>query len=360
MIYKSTLAMMGGQDTCTMPEMPYKSILTKEGDLITLTYDGVKIVESEPNETRVYMDIPNAAALRRINHLLITYRLEATASGFSLYTELNNRLTRCTSNHVLIFDNVGFVKSVLQVASVVDVSFLDEGKIIFPIGKLMRYTDTTGGYVDEYGQHEVKYSLRRETGIRLPDDWEWDWVISKGKYAGTLPKRIANYAYKELGVKLNPQFLGALGALAKQYVPKGGDFIIDFNKTLRWRRGNFGNQHSCFWSGRRNAKTIMRNNGVCAMRLYSDSGDGIGRAWVAPNLPCKGMAVLFNGYRRGDGFTLGMARMLASVLGMSYKKIILTNRGTDSGTLWINSGIGYLIGTPEQLLNYGSYDLCMY
>ena len=32
----------------------------------------------------------------------------------------------------------------------------------------------------------------------LPDTWEWVWVIERGEYAGTMPKRVRNYTTRRM------------------------------------------------------------------------------------------------------------------------------------------------------------------
>jgi hypothetical protein len=36
---------------------------------------------------------------------------------------------------------------------------------------------------------------------RLPADWQWEWIVTKGVYAGTLPKRVARYYFKTHALK---------------------------------------------------------------------------------------------------------------------------------------------------------------
>src|SRR6185295_6706860 len=51
----------------------------------------------------------------------------------------------------------------------------------------------------------------------LPEDWDWVWVVAKGDYAGTMPKRIAKYFYKSRGLKSPPSFLQEIGNLARRH-----------------------------------------------------------------------------------------------------------------------------------------------
>jgi hypothetical protein len=78
------------------------------------------------------------------------------------------------------------------------------------------------------------------------------------------------------------------------------------------------------------------------------------------------MVTLFNGYGLTDlfgdhhsgGMSLYMTRILATLLGTSYKKISLENEGGWTRTMYINGrGSGYLLGTAEQLARYTRYDM---
>jgi hypothetical protein len=48
--------------------------------------------------------------------------------------------------------------------------------------------------------------------------------------------------------------------------------------------------------------------------------------------------------------TSDVARIFAHYLGVSYRRIGLTNRGSDSGLIYINSGRGFVVG-PESAVH---------
>src|SRR5690242_18500461 len=54
----------------------------------------------------------------------------------------------------------------------------------------------------------------------LPDlavGWQWTWVVQKGEFAGTLPKRIRNYYFKTHKIKCPDSFIEQIGNIARQH-----------------------------------------------------------------------------------------------------------------------------------------------
>lgn len=227
-------------------------------------------------------------------------------------------------------------------------------------------------------------------------DWSWQWVIQKGKYAGTLPKRIAAFYFKQHSLSLDPQFLGMIGEVAKANIDRGEEFTLDFTNKFDWRDGDFGDYGSCFWGDRRGARLSLQDEGGLAVRFWckldeldetrkkfrrehdyhlseptEDGYVGIARAWVLPER--MGMPVLvFNGYGFSGNATLIIARLVATWAGHDYKKLVLYNNGDAHGDFWINggtstaaydghgygdTGVGYAISTPQILDGLTDLDL---
>ena len=73
----------------------------------------------------------------------------------------------------------------------------------------------------------------------------------------------------------------------------------------------------------------------------------------------ESLYILWNGY----GFqhaTMTIARVVAAHLNLTYKQISLSNNGETTGTLWINSGVGFVIGAVEVVESINYHDLGWY
>lgn len=233
-------------------------------------------------------------------------------------------------------------------------------------------SNRTNGEMDAEGQINIWNHIKWDYGIRVtwPEGWSWAWTVEeRGVYVGTLPKRISKLLWKVYGIKLSNAtmtFIGNVYSRAGAQLPD--KVVYDFSRWFTWKRGKFGDGGSCYWSEHKSARTILRAGGGAAFRMYdpNDPNKGIGRAWILPDKPEPGMVVLFNGYglnslfgdHHSGGMSLYMTRILATLLGLSYKKIKLENEGRTSGTMYINGGgSGYLLGTTEQLQRYDRYDM---
>lgn len=119
--------------------------------------------------------------------------------------------------------------------------------------------------------------------------------------------------------------------------------------------GDFGDGGSCYWGGRDDARAMLADNGAWAIRFYDAADKGYARAWVYQ--ADADLLIVWNGY--GKPFanpTLTIARIVAAHFNRSYKKIDLSNNGTDTGTLYINSGIGYAIADADELERTHDFD----
>ena len=226
----------------------------------------------------------------------------------------------------------------------------------------------------------------------LPSDWRWEWIIPKGTYCGTLPKRIAQYLYKEHHIKIPASDLAKLGTVLSEHT-KGMKFTFDFTKTFDWKAGDFGDNGSCFWGDRNRAKDMILDLRGCAIRFWeyidckenyvgqdSDcncdgctkqrseikakciSGEvfGYGRSWIIPH--SEGI-VLFNTYSYKKNRStpsvdsLIVARLLSLYLGGSYKKIKLSANERTDGTLYINGGSAFMVASQQDLEFAANVDL---
>lgn len=249
------------------------------------------------------------------------------------------------------------------------------------------------------GQEAIrKYLIDWLGGEYMPKVFDWDWVIIKGPLTGTLPKRIARYLYKERDIRLDPSALTEIGNLAQRHADKTSLYRIDLTQSIDWKVGDFGDFGSCFFGGRAEAMPMLKTNKAFAFRYWKNSKDyseieiskivngtddggchhkrherclkcqsliqwkmgkkrpdgliGRGRTWVAP---IQGQVVLFNTY--GDFQTITSARLLATLLGHSYKSVGLLNNGEGQGRLWINGSTGYLVGPAAAIQKIERLDL---
>jgi len=193
-----------------------------------------------------------------------------------------------------------------------------------------------------------------DVNVRLPyfmidwdEDSQWEWLIHKGEYAGTLPKRISAYTYKKSGFKLPPATLSEIGNIARRYTVGMNEYHFDFNTALDWQRGQFGDHGSCFWSERLGARDMIKDAGGYAIRFFREQNDpdsGYARCWIIPH-PTKSMIILFNIYGF-NGNQIVVPRILSEFLGTTYngRSVQFRNNGDDSGELYINGGSCWLVG----------------
>lgn len=182
------------------------------------------------------------------------------------------------------------------------------------------------------------------------EDSAWEWVIARGEYAGTLPKRISSIVYKKAGFNLPPEIMSEIGNIARKYTVGESLYHFDFTDQFDWEAGDFGDSGSCFWGGRAGARVMIQNAGGLALRFYTNAtGErGFARCWLLP-IPRKEAIIAFNIYGlNGNGITV--PRILSEFLGVPYKgqTVKFLNNGSDDNTLYINGAAGWLVGSGSQ------------
>lgn len=232
------------------------------------------------------------------------------------------------------------------------------GSKTFKLGE--KYTaEIGGGEISDYGRSRVERHISNAQVDRdcdsvalppLPDDFQWIWQARRGNF----PKRVSSYYYKTYGLKLHPVTLACIGSIASDHTSKNQSYTYELVDTFDWIAGDYGDKGSCYWSNHAGARKMLDENGAYAIRFYYGDGDsGCGRAWVVTEPVGENTAILWNGY----GYqTRDIARVLAFVTGLTYKKIELRNNGAGYGELYINDCSGYAIGTEEALKSVESYD----
>lgn len=100
----------------------------------------------------------------------------------------------------------------------------------------------------------------------------------------------------EHNIKISAELKAELGNLLSQ--SSFSTLTFDFTQDFDWNAGDFGDEGSCFFNGRRHARNRIKSANGFAIRFYHpDSGHGIGRAWGFWDKPeFKGRLLIFNVY----------------------------------------------------------------
>jgi len=238
------------------------------------------------------------------------------------------------------------------------------GSIANNLNEIFEISLPTGGMISNNGQYEIQREICNYIARILPDAPSykrylppyWDWhakVGGRGEYVGSFCKRAAKYYYQEHGIKFDSDFLGRIGGLVGENTTHHKDYIFDYDDRLDWQDGDFGDDGSCFWSCHKSARFALRDYGAYAIRFYEGGyyRQGIGRAWIVPQ---DDKYFCFNAY--GDYELPEVAQVLSAHLGLSYRRIDLTNYNCTSGDLYINSGRGYALGSEPEVNGLSFWD----
>ena len=144
-----------------------------------------------------------------------------------------------------------------------------------------------------------------------------DWIILKGDYTGTMPKRVSKFFKKVYNIKADCKILSDFGeVLSRGRVNDSVKIIID--RDFVWRDGDWGDSGSCFWSFNTAHRAILaspKNINCFAVKIRSDINNKRGRCWL---IDINGQLMIFNNY--GDYSLIAIARMIALKFGYSYTK----------------------------------------
>jgi hypothetical protein len=222
-----------------------------------------------------------------------------------------------------------------------------------------RYTLTLNAQITYAGVGEIRRLLWTAKGDwsntyqflpPLPNNFDFVWMSDDGK----LTTRVSHYYYKQFSIKLPASILTEIGNIARAHSHTGETYHFEFVNRITWDDGDFGDDGSCYWGSNGGAREMLEDNGALAIRFYDADGYGIARAWL---YDATKFWVLWNGYGFADNSTLTIAKVFASFTDHTYKQIYLANHGVSSGTLYINNGKGYVIGTTEAIENLRTFDL---
>jgi hypothetical protein len=191
------------------------------------------------------------------------------------------------------------------------------------------------------------------------------WVVAKGDYAGTYPKRLLSYFRRNHPnlVKLVAPTVAMVGGVLGASVNHGREYWADIDLKLDWRDGDFGDARSCYWGANRAAMPKLREAGIGALRVFNSDGEGYGRAWLTA-FDCDGDQTSLRRYDRLNhhhnasqwviwnaygSATVTLARILCAALGSNYTytRCSVENNGAQHGLVYIN-GDGYVIHHMSQ------------
>lgn len=168
------------------------------------------------------------------------------------------------------------------------------------------------------------------------------WVPVVPKY-GKITTRMADFMFKELGVRLPAHVSSVMGAYLAHDMPSGTLRYEVCGDVVGWKMGEFGDAASCFES-KGPLRQQMQDAGIVGLRFYNDAKKGIGRVWVGKVQ--DGNPVLFNSY--GPSLEQFKNRLRILLPDSPMELIPLFNQGTSVGSLWINLGVGVWVGEPGQ------------
>jgi len=292
-----------------------------------------------------------------------------TAKFNHLYKiELANEITQTAFNKILDVLEPIFKKSLTreQISN-----FVSNGGTRYQVD--IDWKTERPGNVPELHQ----YGFNCIAGIQKDVGLEWMHATK-----GTFPKRFASYMYKNYGLKLDTKTLSKIGTVASAANSNKSTMyfdIFDCANERYWNSGRYGDSGSCLWGGRGGALDIFKDNGVMALRTYYDkqltdawkaskvayptleewfanqSQDvkpnyGRGRAWMH-YIPDLDAYIFWNGYdSKGELQAIHYARLWATTAGMTYHKLqYLNNNGSNSSTVYINSGSGWIVHAMDNL-----------
>lgn len=192
-------------------------------------------------------------------------------------------------------------------------------------------------------QTGAKFAFPRPNNLwEKNSDWKV-WMVKKGEFAGTWPKRYVSYCYKQYGIRPPEKLVSQIGQALANSANLQDEYLVDFTYKCDWKPGTFGEStSSCWWGDYKGARIGLFQNGGFAMRFYTSTGKGTGRCWVYPH---NGLLYMFNAYHN-DGVKLyTMACLLSTYIGTGYKYI----QGLDAERAYVNGNCGFILGPQDKL-----------
>lgn len=183
---------------------------------------------------------------------------------------------------------------------------------------------------------EIHDVLRSEgINISLPDDL-FVWKTEKGSFA----KRLAKYIKRHEGIKLSSDIMGKIGDIAGRYCTTPETMRYDIVSEIDWHAGDFGDYGSCFWSERGRSRRVLQQNGIMAIRFFTEFG-GYARALVATT---DYGYVVFNGYGLHTAVIADILREIVEANLVQDVELVPSSHFD----LYINNSKGYLVTDEEH------------
>lgn len=180
---------------------------------------------------------------------------------------------------------------------------------------------------------------------------------------GNFTKRLSRFAYKEFGIKVDPEVVSRVGCIARDH-STAVDFEIEVTRDLNLSPEEFCHADSCWWQSYFASRCALKSNGGFGLRSFHPDGWVTGRAWVLPIRETDGgnltptfetrepdAFVVFNGYGNLSGYTA--ARIMTHLAGMTYRKIAFS-----CSPMYVNNQDGYLVAREEIASRYTDGSLC--
>ncbi len=186
-------------------------------------------------------------------------------------------------------------------------------------------------------------------------DWITDnvgdeWTARRGNY----PKRLGAFLSRELGFKLTPEQLSAIGTIGREHTSQSSEWYISVTHDLNQPAAAFYNEGSCFWQSYAPSRCALKGLGGIGLRSYASPHSlperPNGRAWIIPlddeweptddAMGARGY-LAFNGYGALDGWNL--PRMVAALTRRTYRKVSFSG-----DPIYVNGGHGYLIASQPD------------
>lgn len=189
------------------------------------------------------------------------------------------------------------------------------------------------------------------------ENWEsFDYLISKGVYAGSLVKRLTKWLKKDMGVIPAPDFIGQIGNIIGKISNKDAEtYFVTMSNYFDWKPGTFNyNQSggssesdSCFWQSRNCAREALREfYDAKSIIVKNSSMDNLARCWIISGMEedfdnyhysRTNHDIIFNAY--GGLELYKIARILTYCGYSSYNKVSFCT--TDDVRMYINSDSGF-------------------
>lgn len=233
--------------------------------------------------------------------------------------------------------------------------FISSDGIYVAFEKAMRVTGLTYGaddYVDGRCGPDALLDDMRAGSV----DGGIPWKLGRL----TFPRRIAKFFKDKMPHrKLTDAQVGAIGDAARAHCPKPTPMFWEVKAApFDWRRGDFGDPGSCYWTCHTYARMQLNTqHNAFALRFYDSAGEnrrGVGRCWV---LVLGGVVVMWNAY--GPIKLKEMARLIHETAGKGWsapRDIRLTNEGGGGGWLYINHSLGIGVA-PDGVTIPGAIEL---